>query len=83
MLCAGRHLNDGFSFQSRDFDFSTEHGRDEIDRHITGDIEALAMKDWMGPDGNGPNGGPPGDLYLTVDVLPGIGVGPVGLIRVD
>ena len=53
MLCAGRHLNDGCPREGRDFHFSTEHGRDEVDRHITGDIEALAMKDLMGPDGNG------------------------------
>ncbi len=53
MLCAGRHLNDGFPLEGRDFHFSTKHGGDEIDRHITGDIEALAVKDRMGSDGHG------------------------------
>src|SRR6185437_7033806 len=53
MLCAGRHLNDSCPGEGRDFHFSTEHGRDEVDRHITGNIEALAMKDLMGSDGNG------------------------------
>ena len=52
MLCAGRHLDDGCPRESRDFHFSAECGRDEIDRHITGDIEPLAMKDFMGSDGN-------------------------------
>ena len=53
MLCAGRHLNNGFPLEGRDFHFSTEHGRDEVDRHITGDVEAFAMEDLMGSDGHG------------------------------
>ena len=53
MLCAGRHLNNGFPFEGRDFHFSTEDGRDEVDRHITGDVEAFAMEDLMGSDGHG------------------------------
>ena len=52
MLCAGRHFNDSFSLEGRDFHFSTEHGCDKIDRYITGDIEALAVKNLMRPDGN-------------------------------
>lgn len=53
MLRAGRHFNDGCSREGRHFHFSTECGRDEIDRHITGDIEAFAMKDLMRSDGDG------------------------------
>ena len=52
MLCAGRHFDDGCPRESRDFHFSTERGRNEIDRYITGNIKPLAMKDLMGPDGN-------------------------------
>lgn len=53
MLCAGRHFNDGFSLEGRDFHFSTENGRDKVDRHITSDIEAFALKDLMRLNGNG------------------------------
>ncbi len=52
MLCAWRDLDDGCPRESRDFHFSAERGRDEIDRHITGDIEPFAMKNFMRSDGN-------------------------------
>src|SRR3569832_2688793 len=52
MLCAGRNLDDGFSLEGWDFHFPTEHCSDEVDRHVTGDIQPLAVKDLMRSDGN-------------------------------
>ncbi len=53
MLSTSRDFDDGISFEGRDFNLSSEHGRDEIDRHITRDIETFSLKDLMRLDGDG------------------------------
>lgn len=52
MLCARRHLDNSISLEGWDFDFSSEHGRNKVDRNVTGNIETFSLKDLMRLDGD-------------------------------